>query len=158
MLSIHKVRIDNAKTYLSELRDTLRCDWLESFEKATTVHRKLALLHPGHLVHMGLSTSTINSISGKRNFPPRRVERKCNSMLIWGYECDSKEDLQQDHLFPYSLGGATDSRNRIFLCRLHNQIKGSDIHFYPWEDVSGYTEYWLDSKLKKIREFYCVSQ
>jgi len=72
----------------------------------------------------------------------------CQSAAIWGYTCQLYDhDLVADHLFPYSAGGATDSRNLVWLCRWHNSIKSSDIHLVDWDSVDCT---WVDDLLDRI--------
>ena len=40
--------------------------------------------------------------------------------------CGSKEGLQYDHIYPWSLGGSSDDPNNIqLLCGYHNRLKGN---------------------------------
>ena len=38
--------------------------------------------------------------------------------------CGSNEDLEYDHIVPYSRGGKTTYRNLQLLCQRHNRMKG----------------------------------
>lgn len=107
-----------------------------------------ALLYPKFYETSGLQQLTI---SGQRNFAriTTRKNERCMSHLLWGYECphlDSGE-IHADHLFPYGLGGITDARNQIYLCRTHNLTKGHDIHIYPWENGQ---QGWVSEAINKI--------
>lgn len=74
----------------------------------------------------------------------------CQSEILWGYKCELEGEIEVDHLFPYSLGGPSNGSNKLHLCRLHNRLKSSDIHFYPWEKGE---PAWLEVVLGKIRDF-----
>ena len=43
--------------------------------------------------------------------------------------CDSVEDVQVDHIDPWSNGGATVFDNLQVLCRTHNREKGDSVPF-----------------------------
>ena len=76
-------------------------------------------------------------IQGVRPFSAHRGLETCRSDELYGYECPvtlaDPVHCEHDHLFPYSLGGPTDPRNRISLCTWHNREKGSGIHVFKWE-------------------------
>jgi len=42
-------------------------------------------------------------------------------------KCDSKQNLQFDHIIPVARGGATSAQNLQLLCRQCNQVKGARI-------------------------------
>lgn len=107
----------------------------------------MALIHPRHYEHM----RTTNQIRGDRAFPKEQgmTSIGCSADVIWGYSCSIELTtvVCADHLFPYSLGGPTVSNNKLYLCEFHNQLKGNDIHIYPWE--RGEPE-WLKDLLLRI--------
>lgn len=57
----------------------------------------------------------------------------CQAERFWGVPCMRREDLHADHDWPHSMGGPTLPGNLTWLCSVHNQCKGSDIHCWPWE-------------------------
>lgn len=155
------IRTDSTIEYLKALEKSFQVGWSETFtigEK--TVFEKLALLHPLHIKELDLpshqSVEKIQeSFQGPRRFSKPLGGNSCQSALLWGYDCELKGELQQDHLFPYSLGGPTFQTNRIFLCNYHNMVKSSDIHCYPWDSIDSWTEPWLDSQIDRLnREIF----
>jgi len=105
-----------------------------------TLPQSLALVHPDWRPQ-GLASE---KLQGKRAFRVSASPTKCQSIIVWGYECDlDQESIHQDHHFPYSLGGPTVPSNRLVLCALHNQAKSGDIHHFAWEKEPS----WLDSQL-----------
>lgn len=144
-----------ALIYLEAIQKTLSRPWLESYSTAQDVYIKLALLHPEHYKSLDLPSNVSISklqakIQGPRSFQNKSNQGSCNCNLLWGYNCTLNEDIQQDHLFPYSLGGPTLGTNRIYLCRYHNMVKTSDIHIYPWINVTTLTQQWLDNQIKML--------
>ena len=157
------VRTKSASDYLKALDKSLQQGWLKSFRGgAHTIFEQLALLHPEHLEELGLPShwtvqSIQQSIQGVRSFASPVLNSACDAHLIWGYECELSGDIQQDHLFPYSLGGPTVARNRVFLCKYHNMVKSSDIHCYPWESVDKWAKPWLAGQILRLHtEFFGV--
>ncbi len=148
--------------YLKAVEESLQLGWSEFYSLGRTeVSDKLALIHPDHFSSLdlpkGISIDLIQrKIQGLRKFP-HTSPRICRSDLIWGYRCEFSGDFQQDHLFPYSLGGPTLASNRVHLCRYHNMVKSSDIHCYPWESTLQYVNPWLDIQIERInREIYSI--
>jgi hypothetical protein len=158
-----KARINSAYCYLKELERSTKVGWLEYFNsEAKTAFSKLALLHPDHLHNLDLPPhrnieSIQRSIQGPRTFSSSIYGCVCQSTLVWEYACELTGAIQQDHLFPYSLGGPTLGANRIYLCQYHNMVKSSDIHCYPWEAVDTWTRSWLDVQLDRLhREVFTL--
>lgn len=151
-------RYQTARKFLVTLESTLKLGWQKSAGRPELGFlEKLALLHPEHFNSLDLpnhtNTKTLQtSIQGNRRFASQQSNVLCQSMLIWGYECPIETDLQQDHLFPYSLGGPTVGTNRIWLCRYHNMVKTSDIHCFPWEELEQRCGPWLDNQIDKMRQ------
>ncbi|GLS89938.1 hypothetical protein GCM10007916_10050 [Psychromonas marina] len=149
-------RIQAAEIYLSAVQKSLNIGWLETFTLPNkSLFDKLALLHPQHLEEIDLpchlsKLKVQEKIQGKRGFPSNNQNESCNSKLIWGYTCSLPGKMQQDHLFPYSLGGPTIGANRISLCSYHNMVKSSDIHSYPWEDLMNKPGLWLDAQVERL--------
>ncbi len=99
---------------------------------ATTIEEGLALAHPRHLVDVADAAF----VRGRRQFNERTSAEwcRCQSVLVWGYDCPISADaFQADHLFPFEAGGPTTADNRIWLCPAHNRVKSSDVHLFPWE-------------------------
>lgn len=90
----------------------------------------------------------------------REKKGRCRIDLLIGMECPFNEfpsirgDLQGDHLWPYSLGGPSNSRNdravnRILLCPNCNRSKSSGIIMYNWKIPP-----WLENRLREISEIF----
>jgi hypothetical protein len=85
---------------------------------------------------------------GPRRFPDVNDAASCRAVRIWAYDCDLElGGTQRDHVFPFSAGGPTEARNLIHLCPWHNQVKGSDVHVFPWTEG---IPPWMDDHLKRI--------
>lgn len=151
-------RYKSAEEYLRVLEASLRIGWQASYEAAKTgaICQRLALLHPDHYSELNLPASRTvetlqRSIQGPRTFAAYSQPGTCQSPLVWGYQCELGGDKQQDHLFPYSLGGPSIPTNRIYLCRYHNMVKTADVHCYPWEDLERWALPWLDQQIRRMR-------
>lgn len=137
--------------YVSSLYRISVSDWQQYYsqylQNELGLAESMALIHPDHYKHV----STANQIRGDRTFPKEQgmTSIKCSADVIWGYSCSIEltSGIYADHLFPYSLGGPTVSNNKLYLCEFHNQVKGNDIHIYPWEE--GEPE-WLKGLLFRI--------
>ena len=71
----------------------------------------------------------------------------CGSKEFWGYECTIDSKPNKDHTFPYGYGGPTDeSHNFTWLCKIHNELKGSDFHMV---DLRNKPE-WFDGVLLRV--------
>jgi hypothetical protein len=77
---------------------------------------------------------------------PRDFE--CQSRLFWGYDCPFDSELHCDHVFPYSHGGPTHPSNAAWLCRYHNEAKGSDWHSAV--EIAS-TAAWFSETLERVR-------
>ena len=130
-------RRDAAHAYLQALARPRWSTWTEGKtmldEGALTVPEAMALIHPAMWDVVGQR----QFVQGDRRFKmgPHQRQGACQAIRVWGYACDlpRDENLQLDHGFPYSLGGPTDPANCLILCALHNAMKGSDVHQFPWE-------------------------
>ena len=155
-------RTKSAADYLKALESSLRQGWLHSFKAgAKTVYDQLALLHPEHLAELDLpphrsEDSLQRLMQGVRAFPASIIaSNSCQADLLWGYKCELHGEIQQDHLFPYSLGGPSIAQNRVFLCKYHNMVKSSDIHCYPWEATDAWAKPWIGAQINKLnKEIY----
>lgn len=86
------------------------------------------------LAHPEIATLEKTAYGGD-TFDPLVFSEECQSDRLWGYECPFRgSEFAADHLFPRSLGGPTDARNRLNLCRWHNTAKSMDVHVFPWEE------------------------
>ena len=150
-MKILTTRLQMSYSYLVALDNNLQRDWNELYEMHLqgdmSLVDSMTLIHPDFYKHAGYS----NRIRGNRKFPKEHgmTGIHCSANAIWGYACPLKsfESIVADHLFPYSLGGPTNSDNKLYLCRLHNELKGNDIHMYPWERGE---PRWLDGLLLRI--------
>lgn len=151
-----RTRVESAVKYLKALENSLQAGWLKLFKmEGKTIFELLAMLHPLHFKELDLpqylNIETIQrSLQGPRAFTSTLGGNSCQSAMIWGYNCELSGEIQQDHLFPYSLGGPTLAVNRIFLCTYHNMVKTSDIHCYPWESTDILVQPWLDSQIRRL--------
>ncbi len=106
----------------------------------------LALLHPDFY------PSGFNP-RGPRAFPDRPPKNtECASEFNFGYRCPLQtpsELLHMDHIWPYSLGGATRPTNGFWLCEYHNRLKGSDYHLLNEQSLSRFD--WVVPILEAIR-------
>jgi hypothetical protein len=110
----------------------------------------LALIHPFQTEQV---FSEVPDLRGPRIFGglDPLTAQECEAERLWGYACPSKDDLQADHEWPYSLGGPTSVDNLTWLCRLHNQSKGCDIHCWPWErDVPDWLRMQVQGLLQQL--------
>jgi hypothetical protein len=138
-MNLFSRRLQKAQEYLGILEVSLRTEWLAFYRTAidhpTWVYR-LAAIHPRHYRDYVGTDREPCSIRGSRGMTLDGGVRAqgCQCKLIWGYACGlSQERLEADHLFPYSFGGPSIGPNKVVLCNLHNQAKGSDVHLFPWE-------------------------
>jgi hypothetical protein len=147
-------RLKQAREYFLILEKSLRIDWHEFYSSAiehTNWVYRLAAIHPRHYrdyVEHNVRDCIIRGPRGMVIDGGAR-EQGCQCRLIWGYDCVlTQQGLEADHLFPYSFGGPSIGQNKVFLCTLHNQAKGSDMHLFPWEQGE---PTWLPEHLERIR-------
>lgn len=132
-------RLRTGLEYLMAVRRSLSLSWKENFERfgrSSSWIERLASAHPAHYEQSLSVTATACPVRGKRTMHLDAGAQgiSCQSHLLWGYRCPyADEPLEADHLFPYSWGGPSLGTNKIFLCKMHNRCKASDIHLYPWE-------------------------
>lgn len=149
-------RYESTKKYLLSLEKSLMLGWLNFYNNhSNSISDKLALIHPDHYEEIDLDDHLANGaaqkkMQGNRSFPILKTPEKCQSNLLWNYNCHLDGAIEQDHLFPYSLGGPTIPRNKIFLCRYHNMVKSSDIHCFPWEATDQWITPWIDSQIEQM--------
>lgn len=147
------MRILMGREYIISIDSSQSIDWETQYllyrQNALSLPESLALLYPIHYE----SKNNSQSIRGPRGFPGERSlsSMKCQANDIWGYPCpldSTRISVVADHVFPYSLGGPTNSDNKTYLCEFHNQLKGNDIHFFPWEKGE---PTWLKTTLNRIQ-------
>jgi hypothetical protein len=129
-------RVAAAHQYLRFLHEPTATSWQELYARyrdgQMSLMESMTLLDPQWLP-AGLSQI---EAQGPRVFPAATiVDAACEAAAIWGYPCDLPRlsRTQSDHLFPYALGGPTVAANRLGLCDVHNRVKGTDVHLFPWE-------------------------
>lgn len=85
----------------------------------------------------------------KRSGFVKQREEKCElGKLISGAICPNKAE-ERDHIWPYSLGGITEDRNRADLCRACNRGKSNTVvAYFPWGDE---TPSWVIEKIESTR-------
>jgi hypothetical protein len=158
-------RISCASEYLRALDISCQVGWVSAFNNLSTEStefERLALIHPQHIADSNLpkhlnAEDVQRSLQGARSFGVSLGNPSCQASLVWGYECQLNAEIQQDHLFPYSLGGPTLALNRIHLCKYHNMVKTSDVHSYPWEQQDRWVGPWLTMQIAKLqREFFSL--
>lgn len=145
--------------YVSSLYRISVSDWQQYYSQYLQgilgLTESMALIHPRHYEQVSIT----NQIRGNRAFPKEKgmINIKCSADVIWGYSCSIElaGGMYADHLFPYSLGGPTISNNKLYLCELHNQLKGNDIHIYPWEE--GEPD-WLKGLLFRINKLLTLAK
>lgn len=90
-------------------------------------------------------------VYGKDTFEGLEFSEPCQSDRLWGYECPFADALfAADHLYPKSLGGVTDARNRLTLCQWHNTAKSMDVHDFPWEHG---TPEWVEPTIRQMERW-----
>jgi hypothetical protein len=113
------------------------------------------------LNHTQIATLELSAY-GENTFDPLLFTEACESPRLWGYDCPFADAPKAaDHLFPKSLGGPTDTANRLTLCQWHNTAKSMDVHIFPWEE--GVPDWvpsllrtlaaWIEPGAQRIREF-----
>ena len=150
-----EMRAQEARRYISTLRESRGQDWrqLHLTLVDSCLADRLVLLHPEWLRDIGVSRHRLKQILGeRRNFDRMHMSQGCQAQLLWGYNCNERNYLQVDHLWPYSLGGPTRAGNAIMLCRDHNALKGVDIHVFPWHVQESTVTLWLETQLSLYRE------
>lgn len=148
---IIEARIAEAERYLILLDRDYSSDWelyQSDAESKQDVAEALALIHPAQWEHLAKQ----KVVQGERTFkvPLLQSTRLCAAKDYWGVECKTdtrREGVHADHAWPYAFGGPTEVGNIVWLCPRHNRCKGSDIHFYPWEE--GWPT-WLSSQLERV--------
>jgi hypothetical protein len=129
-------RLEITRDYLACVEELDTTAWEVAYERYlagnATLPEQLALAHPKHYLPFPGSAA----IRGPRLFTQSLFgPQGCQAEVLWAYACQRTTvfGAVADHLSPWSLGGPTAATNMLFLCALHNQLKGSDIHMYPWE-------------------------
>ena len=132
-------------------------------EAGLSLPKKMILIHPlliskelkskGHGVNEIEDLKTF--IYGSRNFKSKINHGiTCQSESIWGYRCCFEEtEIHRDHYFPFSKGGPTDVNNQLFLCKTHNELKGSDLHGFNWEEGE---PLWFPKTLSRIVQTFNI--
>lgn len=152
--SLIESRIEYAFRYLKFDSEVKNFCWFETVEafNSSEFHKLpelMVLIHPRYLRGYNLD---IKDILGPDSFTPAGSGVKCRSKEIWGYECPFLEaKIHIDHSFPRSRGGATNSKNAMYLCEEHNLPKSSDIHLFPWENLPGKLD-WVNPILEILSQ------
>lgn len=154
-------RFECAQEYLEILEGSFKLDWETLYVNVIThsnwVYR-LSAIHPRHYQDYVRSEPHCCPVRGMRGMAIDGGAKVggCQCRLVWGYDCSfDKLRLEADHLFPYSFGGPSAGQNKIYLCTLHNQAKGSDIHLYQWELGE---PVWLSAVLERVRRQFITSR
>ena len=151
---------------MESLAGYLSRDWLDSYHTFASggmrIWEKFALIHPLHAGEhkdITLRKEAWKAVQGPSSFAPKRsAVVECQAVVVWGYQCPvTGENMEQDHLFPHSLGGITCDRNQIWLCRYHNMLKGNDVHCYPWEESARWAS-WLDDYIETVHSKVFLNQ
>lgn len=155
-------RINQTRNYLELLERSFAKDWASAFRaagKSCDWKTRIVLIHPEHY-SVEINDSYECPIRGPRAFSVEigLQNRACGARIVWGYDCpfgnNHSRGLAADHLFPYSFGGPTLATNKIYLCNEHNNMKSSDLHFYPWE---GPEPVWLSEVLRRVAKLKGVT-
>ena len=146
---------------LNEKRSTREIRWLELFDvidvnNSENLSKLLALVHP-HNYDDKLKRVHIDE-ELKKYFVNDRFDNstllrtsKCQIgyiLDIHSLECPHKKSIQQDHHWPFSLGGPTLRENRVHLCQECNVAKSNSPFFFKHQGVPN----WLKQKLQLIRQ------
>ena len=147
------VRVGAAVEYLAALEEFMNAEWNSVYVRLIngqlSIPQKLAAINP--MLYDGIIQQ--HEICGLRTYSSSVMSagQSCMSWKMWGYKCPFHSPvLEADHLFPYSLGGPTDPRNLVLLCKYHNRVKAADIHLYPWE---GGCSPWVVEMAERIKSF-----
>ena len=146
-------RASLTQLYFESLPRLRRLSWSEADNatRSATFPERLVLVHPDWLSDAEFG-SKIELVQGERAFSGSiSGTAKCESQVIWGYACSIEDTIQRDHLWPYALGGPTKPGNFIYLCRLHNYLKGVDVHCYPWDEAESRLLIWLEDQISLLR-------
>lgn len=131
--------IENASRYylqLSKYNFESSEEWIEVMGEICVSNsfglpELMTLVHPDWYPILGLKNPR-----GERVFPPAGQRAYCRSEEMYGYKCPfPQQNIQVDHHFPFSKGGATVHGNAMYLCPEHNLAKSIDIHFIAWEQM-----------------------
>lgn len=135
-----ELRIRRGAEFLAAVAEPAWGDWPSGYARYRA--DELSLIEAMSLAHPRWRPPEVSAdeIQGPRQFEadPLLEGLPCEAARIWGYRCDlpsSHYVRQQDHLFPYAMGGPTEAANRLILCAWHNQLKFVDVHLFPWEEV-----------------------
>lgn len=138
------LRTDCVQDYLRLLENARHRSWQE-MALGTDLVSDLVLCHPGWFGGLAYVPTGL----GLTSFVGTTRVGRCDSTHLWGYECPLQESaMESDHLFPKSLGGPALPTNQVWLCKVHNGWKSSDLSAFPWEDGR---PAWLDGQLDRIR-------
>jgi hypothetical protein len=141
-----ELRAQQAFAYLKSLEKARDSSWIEMEGLAKDVPSTLVLCHPGWVGGIAAAPNGL----GLTRFLGRSMPGRCASRRIWGYDCPLREEaVESDHLFPRALGGPGVATNQIWLCRLHNAWKSSDLTLFPWETPR---PHWLDEQVHRMRD------
>ena len=147
--------------YLRCYEESLGVSWLRAYEKkwtpswlpvTSTWIARMALIHPSHYEKPLQGAKC--SVRGNRTFGKSRGDRRgqCCAEALWGYSCaltvGELAELHYDHVYPWSFGGPDLPSNIQLLCKMHNELKGSDLHVFPWERGE---PSWVSLMLAKIQ-------
>lgn len=128
-------RLQTAEQYLDLLDKALAAGtvWRDNYDAGfhdISVLHAYVLLHPSWFP-VGVAQSAVQFA---RSFGPLDLGSAdlCQAKLFWGVECGRRDSMEADHAFPYALGGPTDGRNMVLLCKMHNRLKAGDVHLYDW--------------------------
>jgi hypothetical protein len=141
-------RVDCGRNYFKALVEWRHVEWNTLYDRfiagELTLPQSATLIHPLHREHVDETPRRRRRIF---DFVPPEYER-CHADDVWGYVCTTGDRLEIDHRFPYAFGGPTCSENALYLCRMHNQAKGHDIHMLSWtEDYFS----WLPDEIEAVR-------
>lgn len=147
--SLIETRIGYAFRYLKFDAEIKKLDWRTGVEIFNSddqfkLPELMALIHPRYQKSFGLDS---REVYGPTTFSPAGQSAKCRAKEIWGYGCPFVgSKIHIDHSFPRSRGGATNSKNAMYLCDQHNIPKSSDVHLFPWENLPQQMD-WVDQVL-----------
>jgi hypothetical protein len=142
--AISKLRQSSVRRYICEIERARSVSWGAYAAKSLNLEQKLVLCHPGWLSNIEKHRAGL----GLTAFGAEPSRGLCGAKSLWGYDCPlGEQTIESDHVFPKALGGPADGTNQIWLCRLHNRWKGSDLLPFPWEDGE---PRWLSDQVARI--------
>ena len=97
----------------------------------------LALIHPDYCIDNN-GQKIVHDNYKRKKFNHDPTDRCQIGKLVEGVKCPYQSEFQKshaDHLWPYSLGGLTESGNKLSLCDVCNRAKSNSPFLFPGDDI-----------------------